>query len=463
MYTDSRHGYGSAMHLRVANMHPRTEDETRQADASSLSWTFLVCVTALSLVVRITYMVIFETWNFKHEWAFGHEMGRIGQWLSEGRGFTLDGSSPTAKFPPLYPLVIAGFFSTFGVYAKGAAVGLFLFQAACSAALACCLASIGNRLFRRSTGMIVGLIWAFYPTSIFYSVVRIWYSELALLLVLVVVLVALTTPYPPGVNRVGAMGVLSGLAVLVDSTMALYLPLLLGWRFIGQRVQFLKLLGSVVIWGITAGTVVSPWMVRNWFVLGSPILVKSNFGMELLFGTETANRRKVFQSLDREALEFYRKQSEVAYNGYLRDQALERIRRQPIKFLSATARRFVQFWVINPRVGPESVVRLTYFGPFLLLALYGVWVSGKSAWQIAPLWLFLLVYPLPYYVIHVDRGRYSYPVEPYVVLFAGIPLAYLLRRAEHGASLTLIRRLTLHKDRSKAIKTLLRACGKCVL
>jgi hypothetical protein len=119
----------------------------------------------------------------------------------------------------------------------------------------------------------------------------------------------------------------------------------------------------------------------------------------------------------------HREQSEVAYNRYLLSKALERIVKNPILFLAATALRFVQFWLVNPRVGSETFLRLAYFGPFLLLAFYGIYCIRKRHWQLAPIFLFLLVYPLPFYVIHVDRGRYTYPVEPFVLLLAAAAVA----------------------------------------
>jgi 4-amino-4-deoxy-L-arabinose transferase-like glycosyltransferase len=318
---------------------------------------------------------------------------------------------------------VGSIFYAFGTYTKAAAVSLFVFQSICSALITLCLANLGSRLLGRTTGIIAGLIWAFYPASIFYSVVRIWYCELAVLLVLSITILAVATGSSPTYRRIAIMGALSGLTVLTDSTMVIYLPLLLIWLLFARRVQWPRLIGLVAVWTIAAGVVTGPWIVRNWLQLGSPVLLKSNLGSELLYGTETDGRRRLLRELDQAELKYYRGQSEVAYNRYLRSQALERIREQPIEFLFATAKRFGQFWVINPKVGSESFLRLAYFGPFLLLALYGIYRCGKPRWQLGPLWLFLLIYPLPYYVIHVDRGRYSYPVEPFVLLFAAIPLA----------------------------------------
>jgi hypothetical protein len=136
---------------------------------------------------------------------------------------------------------------------------------------------LGNRLIGRTTGLIAGLAWAFYPTSIFYSVVRIWYSELAVLVLMLSITIALTSRESIVSRRIALLGALSGLTVLTDSTMALYLPLLLLWILFTRRVQVSKMVVLIAVWGIAAGAVMSPWMTRNWLVLGSPIFLKSQF------------------------------------------------------------------------------------------------------------------------------------------------------------------------------------------
>jgi hypothetical protein len=282
----TRAEYPGGAVFRTADGYPRMLESGRER-AAILSWRLLLCIAALTLLVRVAYMIIFESWNFKDDWAFGHEVARIGQWVAKGNGFTLEGSSPTAKFPPLYPLFIGGIFCLFGIYSKMAAVSLFLFQSACSAVIAICLAKVGSRLFGRTTGVIAGLMWAFYPTSIFYSVVRIWYCELTLLFVLLVITIAVTTERRPKFVTVVFLGALSGLTLLTDSTMALYLPLLFLWMLLTWRVKLSKGIILMALWGITAGLVVSPWMVRNWFVLGSPQPLKSNFGLELFLGNSS--------------------------------------------------------------------------------------------------------------------------------------------------------------------------------
>jgi hypothetical protein len=187
------------------------------------------------------------------------------------------------------------------------------------------------------------------------------------------------------------------------------------------------MLAFLAIWGITAGVVMSPWIIRNWLVLGSPNPLKSNLGMEIFFGNNPGTEswrelRKEFSALHQQQ-DHTTGGTEVAFSRYLRNKAFNWIRKNPSEFVSLTAQRIWQFWVINQRVGSETWLRLIYFAPVMLLALYGLRYTFRRAWQLAPIWLFLLAYPLPYYLIHVDRGRYSYPAEPLLVLLAIVPLA----------------------------------------
>src|SRR5918992_1231316 len=207
------------------------------SDTPSLSGKSLLLIFATALVIRIALMLILQSWEIESEWAYGHEMGRIGQWLAEGRGFTLDGKSPSAKFPPVYPFVTAAAFSIFGVYSKAGAVALFLFQSVCAAVTAVCLAVLGNRLVGRSVGLIASVVWAFYPISIFRSIIRIWYSELAAMLCLIIIIAA-TSKHSPTFRRIALFGGLSGLLVLVDSTLVLCLVLLLFWSLLTRGVKF---------------------------------------------------------------------------------------------------------------------------------------------------------------------------------------------------------------------------------
>ena len=111
-----------------------TPEGNKQEHTSSLSRKSLILIFAIALVVRIALMLILQSWEFPTDKAFGYEMGLLGRGLASGKGFVLrDLNSPSAAFPPVYPLVVGGVFSIFGIYSKAAAMVLLLFQSVCSA------------------------------------------------------------------------------------------------------------------------------------------------------------------------------------------------------------------------------------------------------------------------------------------------------------------------------------------
>jgi 4-amino-4-deoxy-L-arabinose transferase-like glycosyltransferase len=412
-----------------------TRARNKQEQVAFLSRENFVFILATALLARVVCMIILPwSWGLRNEWEFGQEIGKIGQSLADGHGFALM-NVPTAKFPPMYPFLVGGAFIIFGAYSKAAAVILFLFQSICAAVTAVCLAVLGTRFLGRKEGIIAGFMWAFYPSSIFHSVRAIWYSELAVMLLLLLIIIAASTKPLPLSGRVACLGGLSGLLVLTDSTMALYPALLLLWVLYVWEVRFRKWIGLAVIWGVTAGVVVSPWAIRNWLVVGTPGILKSNFGLELFLGNNPYSsggsiekeRLQALAALNQEEHAYHRGQPERAYYGYLQNEALEWIRTHPLMFLQLTAKRFWYFWGKFPSIGPDrwrrvSWLHFVWYGPLAVLSMYGFWYIIDRRWLLAPLWLFLLVYPLPYYVTHVQLYRYRYPVEPFIVLLAAVPL-----------------------------------------
>jgi hypothetical protein len=411
-------------------MHIRNKQE----NVLDLSRKYLIFIFVTAVIVRVVCMLVLKSWEFPNQWEFGWEIGKLGRSLASGHGFSIE-NTPTAKFPPVYPLVVGGVFIIFGIYTKAAAVILFLFQSICAAFTAVCLAVLGNRFLGRKEGIIAGLIWIFYPSSIFYSVVRVWYSELEIMLLLLLIIIAATVKTFSLFRRVACLGLLSGMLVLTSSTMAIYPALLLLLMLYVWKVGLSRWIGLVVIWCVAAGIVVTPWGIRNWLVMGTPGILKSNFGLELFFGNNPYStgggidkeRYQALEALDQEECAYYRAQSEYVYYGYLQNKALEWIRKHPLRFLQLTAKRFWYFWGKFPSRHPDiwsyhSWLQLLWYAPLAMLALYGFWYSIHRPWHLASIWLFLLVYPLPFYVTHVQLYRYRYPVEPFIVLLASIPI-----------------------------------------
>jgi len=393
---------------------------------------WLLLIFSAVLVVRMASMCLIRSWEFPDQRSFGFEMGQLGASLAAGKGFvsTWDGKSPSALFPPLYPLVVASSFLIFGTYTKAAAVAVFLFQSTCSAIAGVLLAVLGSRLFNRRAGIIAGLGWALYPSSIFFSVNRIWYSEFVVMLTVGTMAIALVARDDPAIRWIILLGAVSGMIILTDSSMLLYLPLLVIWTLVSEKLTVSKGVLLGVLWALIASVVVSPWLVRNWIVLGTPSLLKSNFGNELFAGNnpfssgtnDATENAMAFKALDNE-LRQVEGQSELAYNRYLQRKALEWIHANPTSFLRLTVRRLGYFWLRSPRRGSLPSIHFLAYAPFLIAVIVGCRHLLPHWRSLTPVWLFLLVYPVPYYFTHVSVYRYRYPVEAAVLLLSVLPVS----------------------------------------
>ncbi len=391
-----------------------------------------------ALAARVAFSAVFQTWVFTDRWQYGQEIGRLGRWLVELGQFVVDPDKPTSKFPPIYPFIVASVFRIFGVYSTGSALVLFLFQSMCAGLAAICLMSIGSRLFNRAAGTLAGFTWALYPSSLFQSTAVIWYSELSILLVLLLIELATSSQSTPRPGRFAVLGGLSGVLILTDSSMLVYALLIpvgvLGYR----RVTLRSGMRLATAWILVALLVLSPWAIRNWNAFGSPSILKSNFGMELFFGnnpyssggTLDSERRQALAALPADELARATASTESEYFTFLGRQAVQWIAHHPADFAGLTAIRFWNFWGKFPSQGPDrwrhyAFFHLLWYFPVLVLAAWAL--RDRERWREQPLLLlillFLIVYPLPYYLTHVQLYRYRYPVEPFLVLLAAVPVA----------------------------------------
>ena len=67
----------------------------------------------------------------------------------------------------------------------------------------------------------------------------------------------------------------------------------------------------------------------------------------------------------------------------------------------------------------EDKVSLAAYFMMLSLAVAGLLRSGVKAREVQLVMLFLLLFPISYYLTIVDYFRYRFPLEPILMVFAG--------------------------------------------
>ncbi|HXC95652.1 MAG TPA: hypothetical protein VNU92_08115 [Edaphobacter sp.] len=414
-------------------------------------------------LIRVLYITIVHTYRIRPEedhLQFGWEMGRIARALATGFGYAdpfTSHSGPTAWSPPLYPLLMAGVFKIFGVYTSASAWILLTINSAFSAATSSVIYEIATRCFHRTgrdrkIALWSGWLWALYPAAMQFAVRWLWDMCITAYLFSKTIAIALrargigeNSP-PPGsaeyqtTGRWAAFGLLSGIVVLLNSTLLLFIPACGLWMLAGARkskgpLQPIFLRAALA--SIIALACIAPWTIRNYNVFHAFIPMRGNLGAELHQSILSEHQGfpwgatipvcepcPVFQQ--------YREMGEAAYVRREGELAKHEISAHKRRFIDYSLKRFYFFWVSLPKPVEKGVLieaarEANYF--FVSLAsLLGLALALKRHIPGALLfvWAFLLV-PLTYYFITV-QARFRHPLEPIMTILA----VYLFQSAEKG-------------------------------
>ncbi len=231
----------------------------------------LALVAAISLIARVSYVIVFMRGYVPNSDADSYYA--IGRAVSKGQGyvFTLpfEFVHATAIRPPLYPTVLAGAFRVFGTHV-GVAQGVNI-VAGCAAAVLGAL--IGARISGPRAGLCAGIVLALYPPLIANDVTVLVESIAVLLLFATVLLVC--------DGRTALAGISLGLLML-DRASAQWLVVVIAgwvlWRFGWRHAARMIVIALLVI---------SPWVVRNAVHVGGPVIVATNgFNLNATYSNE---------------------------------------------------------------------------------------------------------------------------------------------------------------------------------
>src|SRR5580698_7395680 len=212
----------------------------------------------VGLLIRVLYITIVHTYRIRPQedhLQFGWEMGRIARALATGYGYAdpfTAHSGPTAWSPPLYPLLIAAVFKIFGVYTSASAWVLLTINSAFSAATSSVIYEISVRCFHRTgrarkIALWSGWLWALYPAAMQFAVRWLWDMCITAYLFSKIIVIALRargigedSPAPDSpdyqtTSRWATFGLLSGIVVLLNSTLLLFIPACGLWMLAGAR------------------------------------------------------------------------------------------------------------------------------------------------------------------------------------------------------------------------------------
>jgi hypothetical protein len=174
-----------------------------------------------------------------------------------------------------------------------------------------------------------------------------------------------------------------------------------------------------------------PWAIRNYQVLGAPILTRSNFGMEFFVSNGpdrtfdvTENAERYHPSGHIAETDKVASLGEVEYNRLKLAEALGWVRSHPGGFLRLTAIRAAAWWF-----PPHPPILLAPKVVLTLLAFAGMWLMFRR--QPLAAWLFLITwatFPDVHYLVQWI-GRYRTPMDWQILLCAAVALSAIWQAA----------------------------------
>jgi len=389
---------------------------------------FIVLVAFLLRLAVITVGHTYRITPRRDHFQFGWEMGRLARSIASSQGFSSPTDLPTgpsAWAPPLYPYILAGVFKLFGIYSNASAWVILTFNSVWAALTCLTLYHIANIIYGETVARATAWAWAVFPYAIYWPTRVVWETSLTTFLLSLALLMTLRMAEQlPRPRKWLFYGLLWGLIAITNTAVVGMLPFCLLWllyRLPDRRRQFV---GAVFCLFITAATV-TPWLVRNYQVFGRFLFIRDNLPLELYEannpGSEGLWSRNEHPGNDAVAMRRFQELGEIGYMDEKRRQVVTFVRENPGKFVRFTLERAAYFWIAPPQatyVGGYDL-RFSRHMNFLLGALFafaGLWLTirnRRTGWFL--LACFLLIYPLPYYLVN-PFPRYKHPIEPEMLL-----------------------------------------------
>jgi 4-amino-4-deoxy-L-arabinose transferase-like glycosyltransferase len=391
----------------------------------------ILFIVLIALLLRLAVITVGHTYRItprRDHFQFGWEMGRLARSIATGQGFSSPTDLPTgpsAWAPPLYPYILAQIFKLFGVYSALSAWMILAFNSIFGALTCLTLYRVAERMYGIGVARATAWTWAVFPYAIYWPVRVVWETSFTTFLLSLALLLTLRMADEPPRPRTWILfGLLWGVIVLTNTAVVSMLPFCLLWLLYRLPRRPRQFVGAGLCL-LTAALVVSPWLVRNYEVFGRFIFVRDNLPLEMYEANNDQSAglwtRNEHPGNNPEAMRRFQELGELNFMTEKRQEVRRFVRQHPGSFLEFTVERAAYFWIAPPQAtivaGYDLMIsRHTNFLLAALFAFAGLWLTIRNrkcgSFLLA---CFLLIYPLPYYLVN-PFPRYKHPIEPEMIM-----------------------------------------------
>ena len=371
-------------------------------------------ILLLAFLLRIVFfVVVFGNFADNFGWARDDNYDEIALNVIQGNGYRINATdSPNTVRPPLYTLFLMTVFVIFGQARWKIVVIQALLQViTCYLLYRLTLKMTGSK----TSSKVAALLLAVYPQSMLYCSMYLTETLFTLLLVITALAYLNLVTNNDG-KRSLILGMVLGLAALTRPvSMLLILPLVLLYLVktsnIDLRSRFLNAGLVILAFVIT----IIPWTIRNYDCTGKVIPVSSRGGHFLYSNTITSKQDEVRDQI--KAFGVNDNNDVEARDGKYLEMAVRNILNKPHLFIGNTIKTSLDFWYRgHSRV--ISVFNGIVNFSLLLFAIFGI-LRYRQRWGIVltPILMMVLYFNTCYGLLHAI-SRYSFPVMPFIMLYA---------------------------------------------
>ncbi len=398
---------------------------------STWLWTAMVAIALLAVFIRLC--LVFGRLS-------GHppellEYDEIARNLLSGQGYVYTHLHvPYRSYYAGVPYI----WMTAGLYAlfPPGYTAVLVAQAIIAALLAVVVFLIGRMVCGDRAGLIAAFLTATHPAFIYYDTHKLHPLGVDTLMACLAVLMLLRARRSSHGAVAWVAGVVLGVACLQRGSLLPFLPLALLWlwRLKQPRQRALSfmlasLMGTVLV--------ISPWVVRNWRLHGSPGMLTTG-GEHLWVGNAPqslgsallpSGERVIDRSPPALMAKVFAAQSEVEQSKLFFEATIESVRANPWATACKMLWKFVTFWTFAPQTGvlyPKSYLHLyaAYYVLMVALAIWGLfWLAqtriagfDTAAGLLLILALFASVSSI--HALYYSELRHRWGIEPLLLVLS---------------------------------------------
>jgi 4-amino-4-deoxy-L-arabinose transferase-like glycosyltransferase len=405
---------------------------SRRPGAKQKVWHSVWFIVLVALFLRLAVITVGHTYRItprRDHFQFGWEMGRLARSIAQGRGFSsptdLD-SGPSAWTAPIYPYILAGVFKIFGIYTAASAWMILLFNSVFAALTCWTIFVVAQRIYGTVVARWAAWTWAVFPYVIYWPVRVVWEASFSTFLLTLALCLAIRMADSEMPKRKDwlVFGLLWGLIALTNTALIIVLPFFLAWMILQLPAKSSRFSGAAICLGVFVVCLI-PWTLRNYETFGRFILIRDNLPLELYEANNNSSSglwtRSEHPGNDPATMRRFQELGEIRFMDEEKRELQEFVRAHPGRILVFTLERVWYFWAAPPQatVVAGYDLRIARHAQFLLAALFafaGLVLTfhrrNRYRWLLAP---FLLIYPLPYYLVN-PFPRYKHPIEAVMLI-----------------------------------------------